>query len=138
VLKRLAAVPALVYRYFERIDPDRFGDILELSRPQVANAKIKTRLHLPVGVLGETDGAGFGDAFQPRRDIDAVAHEIAVALLDNIANMDADAKLDAALGWQPSVALDHTVLHLDGAAHGIHDAPELDKDAIAVRLTTRP
>ena len=39
------------YTDFERIDPDRFGDILELSRPQVANAKIKTRLHLPIGVL---------------------------------------------------------------------------------------
>jgi hypothetical protein len=45
--------------------------------------------------------------------------------------MDADAKLDTALGRQASVALDHAVLHLNSAAHGIHDAPELDKDAIA-------
>jgi hypothetical protein len=45
--------------------------------------------------------------------------------------MDTDAKLDPALRGQSSIALDHTVLHFDGAAHGIHDAPELDKDAIA-------
>ena len=60
-----------------------------------------------------------------------VAHQVAVALLDHIAQMDADAELDAALGWQPGIALDHAVLHLNGAAYGIGDASELDEDAIA-------
>ena len=54
-------------------------------------------MHLPVGVLGETDRARLGDAFQPRGDIDAVAHQVAVALLDHVAEMDADAELDAAV-----------------------------------------
>jgi hypothetical protein len=45
--------------------------------------------------------------------------------------MDTNAKLDAALGRQASVALDHAVLHLDGAAHGIDDASKLNEDAIA-------
>jgi len=40
-------------------------------------------------------------------------------------------KLDASLGRQPGVALDHAVLHLDGAAHGIDHAPELDEDAVS-------
>ena len=83
---------------------------------------------MPIGVLGETDGAGLGDTFQSRGNIDAVAHQVAVALLDHIAEMDADPELDAALGRQASVALDHAVLHLDGAAHGIDDASELDED----------
>ena len=71
--------------------------------------------------------------FKARGDIDAIAHQVAVALLDHIAEMDADAELDATLGRKTSVALDHAVLHLDGAAHGIHDASELYEDSV-----TRP
>jgi hypothetical protein len=55
----------------------------------------------------------------------------AEADLDHVAKMDADAKLGTALGRQASVALDHAVLHFDGAAHGIHHAAKLDEDAIA-------
>ena len=39
---------------------------------------------------------GWADPFEPRGDIDDVAHEVAVALLDHIAQMNADAELDAA------------------------------------------
>ena len=105
---------------------------------EIAHGEIEPSLHLPIGVFGQTDGAGLGDAFQSRRDIDAVAHQIAVALLDHVAKMDANAELDAALGRKPGVALDHAVLHLDGTAHRIDHAAELDEDAVAGRLTTRP
>jgi hypothetical protein len=60
-----------------------------------------------------------------------IAHQVAVAFLDNIAEMNADAKLDTALGRQTSVALDHSVLHFDSAAHGIDDAPKLNKNAVS-------
>ena len=93
--------------------------------------KIEPRLHLPISVFGQANGAGLGDTFQSRGDIDAVAHQVAVALLDNVAQMDADAELDAALGRKAGVALDHAVLHLDGAAHGVDNASELDEDAVA-------
>jgi hypothetical protein len=46
--------------------------------------------------------------------------------------------LDAALRRKTRVALNHTVLHLDGAANGIDDASELKEDSSPVRLTTRP
>ena len=81
---------------------------------------------MPIGVFRKADCAGLGDTFQSRGDIDAVAHQIAVALLDHIAEMDADAELDAALGRKAGVALDHAVLHLDGAAHGVDHAAELN------------
>ena len=89
---------------------------------------------MPIGVLGKTDTARIGDAFKSRGDVDAVAHQVAVALLDDIAQMDADAKLDAALGRKAGVALDHAVLHLDGAAHGIDHAAELDEAPVAGAL----
>ena len=60
-----------------------------------------------------------------------MTHQIAVALLDDVAKMNADPKLDASLRQQPGIALDHTVLHLYGTVHGVHHAPELDEDAVA-------
>ena len=48
--------------------------------------------------------------------------------------MNADAELDAALGRQAGVALDHAVLHLDGATHRIDHASELDEAAVAGAL----
>ena len=89
---------------------------------------------MAVGVLGETNAARISNAFKARGDIDAIAHQVAVALLDHIAEMDADPELDAPLGRKTSVALDHAVLHLDGAANGIDHASELDDDAVAGAL----
>ena len=48
------------------------------------------------------------------------------------------AELDAALGRKASVALDHAVLHLDGAAHGVDHATKLDDAAVAGALDHAP
>ena len=123
---------------FERIDPDRLGDVLELGRAEIGDGEIEPPLDLPIGVLGQTDRAGLGDALQPRGDIDAVAHQVAVALLDHVAEMNADAEFDAALGWQAGVALDHAVLHFDRAAHRVDHAAKLDEAAVAGALDDAP
>ena len=86
---------------------------------------------MPIGVLGQTDTARISNSFQPRSDIDAIAHQIAVDLLDNIAEVNTDPKFDTALGRKASIALDHAVLHLDGAANGIDYATKLDDAAVA-------
>ena len=101
---------------------------------EIADREFEPPLDLPIGVLREADCAGLGDAFEPRGDIDAVAHQIAVALLDDVAEMNAHAKLDAALGRQAGVALDEALLHLDGAAHRVDDAAELNDAAVARAL----
>ena len=88
---------------------------------------------MAVGVLGKTDTARISNAFKARGDVDAVAHQVAIALLDHVAQMDADAELDATLRRKTRVALDHAILHLDCAANGIDDASELYEDAV-----TRP
>ena len=115
----------------ERIDAQRLGDVFELLEAEIADGEFDSPSHLPVGVLGERDRAGRGDAFEPRGDIHAVAHQVAIGLLDDVAEMDADPKLDAAIVRKAGVALDETVLHLDAAAHRIDDAPELDQHAVA-------
>ena len=118
----------------KRIDPDRLGDVLELGRAEIADREIEPLFHLPIGLLGEADRAGLGDPLQPRGDIDAVAHQVAVAFLDHVAEMDADPKFDALVRRDPSVALDHRSLDFNGAVHRIDDTPELDDAAIAGAL----
>ena len=118
----------------KRIDVDRLGDVLELGRAEIRHRQVEPPFHLPIGLLGETDRAGLGDAFQPRSDVDPVAHQIAVALLDHIAHMDADAELDAPVLRHAGVALDEAVLNLDRAADRVDDAPELDDRAVTGAL----
>ena len=122
----------------QRIGADRLGDVLELRRAEIGDGEIEPPLHLPIGVLGKTDRAGLGDAFQPRGDVDAVAHQIAVALLDDVAEMNADPEDDAAVLGHAGVALDHGVLNFDRAAHGVDDAAELDDRAVAGALDDAP
>ena len=86
----------------------------------------------------ETDRAGLGDSFQARGYIDSVAHQVTVALLDHIANMNANPEFNTAIFRYAGVAVDHRVLNLDGAAHGIDHAAKLDRAPSPVRLNTRP
>ena len=122
----------------QRVNPHRLGDVLELGRAEVCDREIKPSFDLTVGVFGKTDRAGLGDAFEPSGDIDPVAHQVAVGLLDDIAEMDADAELYAALGRHAGVALDHAVLHLDRAAHSVDHAAKLDEAAVARALDDAP
>ena len=105
-----------------------------MGRTEIADSEIEPALHLTIGVLGQADRPRFGDTLQPRGDIDAVAHQIAVGLLDNVAEMNADAKFDALVERDPCVALDHGVLHFDCAAHRVDDAAKLDDAAVAGAL----
>jgi hypothetical protein len=48
--------------------------------------------------------------------------------------VNAEAKINAALGRDIGVTLDEAGLHFDRTAHGVDDAPELDNTAIARAL----
>jgi tetratricopeptide (TPR) repeat protein len=116
---------------FQPIDPHRLGDVLEFRRAEIADLEIETRLDLPVGVVGDANPAGLGDPLQSRGDVDPVAHKVAVALLDHVAEVDADPKLDALVRRDLSVALDHRPLDFHGAVHCVDDAAEFDDAAVA-------
>jgi hypothetical protein len=118
----------------QRIGPDRLRDVLELRRAEIGDREIEPPLDLTIGVLRQTDRARFGDALKAGSEVDAVAHEIAVRLLDHVAEVNADAKLNASFRRQAGFALDHAVLHLDCATHGVNHAAELDDAAITGAL----
>jgi hypothetical protein len=105
-----------------------------LGRAEIADLEIEPSLDLPVGLLREADRAGLGDAFKARGDIDAVAHQVAVAFLDHVAEMDADPKFDALVRRDPSVALDHRPLDFNGAVHCVDHTAEFDDAAVAGAL----
>src|SRR5271157_2679168 len=98
---------------------------------EIADLEIEPGPDLSVGVFRETDRAGVGDALQPRRDVDTVAHQIAVRLLNDVAQVNADPELDASLRRQTGIALDHAVLHFDRAPHRVDDAAEFDERPVA-------
>ena len=76
-------------------------------------------------------------AFQPRRDVDAVAQNV-VALDQHIAEVDADA-IDDALGLRNvGVALGHQLLDRDRAFDGGDDGGKLQQQPVAHRLDDAP
>ena len=103
---------------------------LSSCSPRVLEGRVELAAHLPVGVVGYADAAGLGDTFEPGGNVDAVAVNIAV-LDDDVADMNADAELDALVLRHGRVTLDHAVLNFNGTARGVDGACELDQDTIA-------
>jgi hypothetical protein len=75
---------------------------------------------------------------KPHCDIDAAAHEVAIALVDHVAEVNANPELDAALLRQSRVALDEAVLHFDCAADRVETLRNSMMLPSPVRVTTRP
>src|SRR5262249_52290052 len=81
----------------------------------------------------DEDRARFGDALQARRNVDPVSIDV-LAFDDDVAQVDADAKLDAAAFGRGAVAVGHTGLDREGAAHGLDRAGEIHQQAVAGTL----
>ena len=71
---------------------------LRLCSPRSANVTCSLSRTCRYASSERQIAPGWQTAFQPGGNVDAVAHQIAVALLDDVAEMDADAELDALLG----------------------------------------
>jgi hypothetical protein len=123
---------------FKQIYSDRLSDVLGLGRAEIMDRQIEPSLDLPIGLLGETNRAGLGYAFQPSGDVHSVAHQVAVGLLDDIAQMNADPELDALVRRNTRVAFDHSDLDFDRAAHCVDDAAELGDEPVARALDDTP
>ena len=66
-----------------------------------------------------------GQTFEPGGDVDAVAEDVAI-LDDDVTDIDAHAKFDAALYRHRGVSFDHPALQLDRTTHRIDDAGNFD------------
>ena len=80
---------------------------------------------------------GSAMALEARRDVDAIAIEVA-ALDDDVAKIDADAQHDPAGPPARRVCARHPVLQLDGAGDGVDGAGELHQHAVAHHFDDAP
>src|SRR5271166_3451711 len=116
---------------------DRSGDVLELLFAQIAEGEIKLAGGVFLDARRDTDSARLGERFQPRRDIDAFAENVA-ALGNHVAEINADAKLDAPLVRHLGLAVDHVSLDLGGAAHRVDGTLEFHQHPVAGGLDGAP
>ena len=114
----------------DAVDPDRPCDVLDGLLAHVLEAEAQLVSHLVVDLARNHDAAGLGERLQPRGHVDAVAINI-VVVADDVADVDADAELDAPIGWHIGIAFGHAALDFDGAAHSIDDADEFHQHAVA-------
>ena len=79
------------------------------------------------------DPAGCCNALQARGDIDAIAVNI-ISFNDHVAEVNANAKLNAAIPWHIRISLLHSMLPLHRARHRAHDTWEFHQHAVASQL----
>src|SRR5215470_4005589 len=78
----------------KRIDPHRARNVFDALLAQIIEREGQLVADLVADDTGDADDTGLSQRFQSRRDIDAVAKDVA-ALGDYVAEIDADAKFDA-------------------------------------------
>jgi putative ABC transport system substrate-binding protein len=115
------------------VDANRPRYVFDRLLSHVLEAETEFVAHLIVHHARNHDVAWIGQRLQPSRHIDAVTEDIITVDYD-VADVDADAKLDAPVCRNADIAFDHTALNVDSAAHGIDHTDELHQHPVAGRL----
>src|SRR5207249_2462098 len=98
-------------------------DVLELLLAEVFENQVELARDILLHPRGNADVARLSQGFETYCDIDPVAEDVAV-LDDDVADIDADAQVDAPILRQRRIATGHHRLHLSRAAHRIDHARE--------------
>ena len=112
------------------VDVNRAGDVLERLLADVAQRQAELAEDRFAHRPRNADAARFGERLEPRRDIDPVAVS-AGSVVDDVAEIDADAQQHPTLRGNVEVALRHDLLDGDGAFDRAHGARELRHDSVA-------
>ena len=78
-------------------DPDRLGDVFEVMRPEVLEVQLDPAGDAVADDFRDVDAARLGQCLKPRRNVDAVAENIAV-LDDDVVEIDPYAEPDPLFG----------------------------------------
>src|SRR5215472_10137624 len=92
---------------------------------EVAEAEVELAGGVLLHPRRDANAARLGDSFKARRDIDAITKDVAV-LGNDVALVDADAKLDAGVQGRRGIALSHRFLHLGRTAQCVDRAAKFD------------
>lgn len=74
---------------------DRTGDVLQRLLADILHGDLEFADQFLMHLGGDADAAGFGEAFEPRRNVDAIAEDVR-AFADHVAEIDADPQHDPA------------------------------------------
>jgi hypothetical protein len=74
----------------------------------------------------DTKAAGLSQRLQAGCDVHPIAMDV-LTIDDDVTHVDADPKLNSPLGWYTGIAMDHSPLHFDRAAHSINNAGKLEQ-----------
>src|SRR5215469_2065156 len=110
------------YLIGRRIEPDamdryRPGDVLDLVFAHVLERKMELVAYLIAHDTADADAPRLRQGFETRRDVDAVAIDVFV-INDDIANVQANPKLNTPLWRNLHIALGHLPLDIDSTAYG--------------------
>ena len=83
--------------FADRVGAHRPLDVLELLLAQITEGEVELARSVLAYPRRNANATGLGQAFEPRRNVDAVAKDVAI-LDDDVADVDADPKFDAAVG----------------------------------------
>jgi hypothetical protein len=108
------------------VDLYRLLYILELLVARIFERYVNFAAHLPEGIVRYANAARLGDAFQSRRNVDAIAENITF-LYDDVAHVNADPDFNTALSRDVLVTLRHSALRLDRTTCGINGAAEFNQ-----------
>ena len=111
---------------------DRLFDVLDALLAQILEGEAAHLAHMVAHAARDADAARHRQVFQPRSDVNAVAEDVAV-LDHDVADIDADTKLQAMLVRQVLVCRGQRVLDLHRAVDSFDDAGELRQHAVAGR-----
>jgi len=112
------------------MDPHRPRDVLDALLAHVLEGVREPVADMVANRARDADAARRRQPLQPRRDVDAVAINIA-AIGDDVAEINPDAKAQTALLGQIQIAVGHCALNFAGTAHRVDDAGEFRQHAVA-------
>src|SRR5262249_49382822 len=123
------------HRCWSRIGPEapdmhRPGDVLDLLLAQILKREVELVTHLIVHHPADANPARLGESFEARSDVDPVAVDVPL-FDDDIAQIDADAKLDALICRDFVIALARGALDRHRTSHRFDDAGKFHQQSVA-------
>src|SRR2546430_9664235 len=108
-------------------------DVLQVASAHVREWRSDFPGDLLVDSARQANAARFGDLFEPRRDVDAVAIDI-LTFDDDVADVDPDSQADRIDLGVAGIVIPDQPLNFDGEADGIHCTRKLHQRTVANEL----
>src|SRR4029077_9550490 len=108
---------------------DRTRDIPQRSIPKMLEGILNFVTYLIISGLRQENSPRVRQSFQSRRDIDAIAEDVAI-LDHDVADIDADPQLDALRSFGFTAHFGYTVLNRDRTFDGINGAGKFQQKAV--------